>query len=376
VLLVGAGLFARSLFNLEQQPLGFNQDHVLLARVNPRLAGYKPDDVGMLYRRLYDRIAALPGIRSATLARYSPLGGSNSVNTGDVEGYAPKPGESVEFETQIVGPSYPETLGMSLVRGRAIGVQDTAGAAKVAMVNEAFVRHFVGDQNPIGRHFGLDQGGPHEIEIVGVLKDARFQNDREPVRPVVFTPLFQEKSQFALDAEVELRTSGDPGAAAGELRQAIASVDSNLPVNDTKTLRDQVSANFNSQRLAARLVGSFGALALLLACVGLYGVVTQGVERRTNEIGVRMALGAGRRDVLWMVLSEILVLLAIGLGIGIPAAFGATRLVASQLYGLSTAAPMSFGLAIVILSAVALVTGFLPAQRAAAVDPMVALRHE
>jgi predicted permease len=374
VLLVGASLFSRSLFNLEQQPLGFDQEHVLLARLNPRLAGYQPDDVSVLYRRLYDRIAALPGIRAATVARYSPLGGFNSVNSGVVEGYVPKPGESVEFETQIVGPSYPETLGMSLVRGRAIGLQDTPAAAKVAMVNEAFVRRFVGDQNPIGRHIGIRR--VREIEIVGVLKDARFQSDRQPIRPVVFTALFQEASQFALDAEVELRTGGDPGAAAGELRQAIASVDSNLPVNEPKTLRDQVSANFNGQRLAARLVGAFGALALLLACVGLYGIVAQGVARRTNEIGVRMALGAERRDVVRMIFAEILILLGIGLGIGVPAAFGAARLVASQLYGLSAASPVSFAFAVVVLSAVALITGLVPALRAAHVDPIVALRYE
>jgi predicted permease len=376
VLLVGASLFARSLLNLEQQPLGFDQDHVLLARLNPRLAGYKPNDVAMLHRRLYDRIATMAGIRSATLARYSPLGGSNSVNSASVEGYTPKPDESVQLETQIVAPSYPETLGMPLVKGRAIGLQDTSASGKVAMVNEAFVRHFFGDQNPIGRHVGFGTAAERPIEIVGVLRDARFHDDRQEVKPIVFTALLQEATQFALDVEVEVRTIGDPFGVAAALRQTIAQVDPNLPVNDPKTLRDQVSANFDSQRLAARLVGAFGVLALLLAAVGLYGVVTQGVARRTNEIGVRMALGAERRDVVGMVLGEIVVLLGIGLVIGIPVALAAMRLVASQLYGLSTAAPLAFALAIVILSIVALGTGLFPARRAASVDPMVALRYE
>ena len=376
VLLVGANLFTRSLLNLEHQPFGFDDDHVLLARISPRLAGYTQDNVAMLHRRLYDRISTLPGIRSATIARYSPLGGSRSINSGVVEGYQPKPGASVEFETQIVGPSYPETLGMPLLRGRAIGLQDGAGAQNVAMVNDAFVRQFMPDENPIGRHFGFGDSGAGDIEIVGVLKDARFQDDREAVKPVVFTALLQNASQFALETEIELRTNGEPTGAAAELRRAVAEIDPNLPMNDPKTLHSQVSANFDSQRLGARLVSTFGLLALVLACVGLYGVITQGVERRTNEIGIRMALGAQRREVMWMILRDVLVLLAIGVAVGVPMALGAVRFIASQLYGVSAAAPSSVALAAAVLGVVAVVTGMLPARRASRVDPIVALRAE
>ena len=376
VLVVGAGLFARSLVELERRPLGFAPDHVLLARINPRLAGYTPANAGALHRKLYDRLNALPGVR-ATIARYSPQSGSRSSNSATVAGYTPQPGESVEFEGIQVAPSYPDALGMRLVDGRAIGVQDGPGAPKVAMVNETFARHFFPGQPAPGHRFGF--GGPSDaanIEIVGVLQDARFHDAKDEIEPMVFLPLFQEVSQFALTAEIAARTTGDATAIGNELRRAVAEVDPNLPVDEVKTLDAQIATTLNSQRLAARLVTLFGALALLLAAVGLYGVVTQSVVRRTGEIGVRMALGAQRRDVLWMILRDALQLVAMGFAIGIPAAIGATRLVASQVYGLSAAAPASFALAVAILALVAAATGWLPARRATRVDPVLALRHD
>jgi predicted permease len=379
VLLVGANLFARSLVNLETQAFGFDRDHVLLARIYPRLAGYTPEAVGVLYRKLFDRVSALPGVRSATVARYSPMGGSRSANSGVVEGYTPNPGESVQLETIQVGPAYPETLGLTLLQGRAIGIQDTATTPKVGMVTTAFVRKYFPNQNPIGRRFGVSgsrRPDPADLEIVGVLDDARFQNSADAVLPVVFTALLQDQSQFALDAEVEIRTSADPATAAAALRKAIADVDPNLPVNDPKPLRDQVASNFDSQRLAARLVGFFGGLALLLACVGLYGVLTQTVVNRTNEIGVRMALGAQRRDVMRMMLGDVVRMLALGFVAGVPAAAAATRLVSSQIFGMRAAAPASFALAIVVLGIVALATGFVPVRRATRLDPLIALRDE
>jgi predicted permease len=376
VLVVGANLFARSLLALQRQPLGFEQEHVLLARINPRLAGYTPSNVAALYRKLYDRLNALPGVQ-ATIARYSPLSGSNSSNSGNVAGYTPKPGEDVEFETIQVAPSYPDVLGMRLVDGRAIGLQDGPGTPKVAMVNETFARRFFAGQSAVGHRFGF--GGPADaadVEIVGVLQDARFHDVRDAiVGPMVFLPLLQEVSQFALAAEVAARTSADAGIA-NELRRAIAEIDPNLPVDEAKTLDAQIATTLNSQRLAARLVMLFGALALLLAAVGLYGVITQSVVRRTGEIGVRMALGAQRRDVLWMILRDVLQLVAMGFAIGIPVAIGATRLVSGLVFGLSAAVPASFALAIAILGLVAAATGLLPARRATNVDPVIALRHE
>jgi predicted permease len=377
VLLVGASLFGRSLLNLEGQPLGFEQEHVLLAGVNPRLAGYNPSTVESLYRALYARVSTLPGVRSATLARYSPLSGGNSVNAGLVEGYVPRPGEAVSLETVLVGPSYPETLGMALTRGRSITLRDEAGAPRVAMVNEAFVRHFFPDRNPLGRHLSTSGSrGAIDIEIVGVLKDVQFQSVREEIRPVVFTALLQDTSQFALDCEIEVRAVGDPGAIANQVRQAIADVDRNLPVGDTRTLRQQVTATFGSQRLAARFVTGFSGLALVLACVGLYGVVAQTVSRRTNEIGLRIALGARASDVFRMILLDTLRFVALGLVLGTVVALGASRLVASQLYGITAGDPLSFATAVGAMSAIAAVAALLPARRATKVDPLTALRCE
>jgi predicted permease len=375
VLLTGASLFARSLINLERQPLGFDEDHVLIARINPRLAGYTAANVTAMYRTIYDRIRTLPGVRSATLARYSPLGGGNSVHAATVEGYVPRPGESVSLEVILVGPSYPETLGMPLRQGRSIGIQDGPGTPKVGMVNESFVGHFFAGQNPIGRHFGVSGSpGPADIEIVGVLKDAQFQDSKEPVHPVVFVAMLQDASQFALDCEIEVRTAGDPAAASNELRSAIAEVDRDLPVSDSITLREQVASTFRSQRLAAQFVSAFSGLALLLACVGLYGMAAQAVARRTGEIGLRLALGAQRGDVLRMILREAMVVVLVGLVVGVAAAFGAGRVVASQLYGLGPGDPLSLAFAGCVMSLVAAIASLVPAQRATRIDPLVALR--
>jgi ABC-type lipoprotein release transport system permease subunit len=245
------------------------------------------------------------------------------------------------------------------------------------MVNETFARKFFGNQSAVGHRFG--QGGPKDAgyyEIVGVLKDPRFHEPTDEIVPMVFPALMQDASQFALSAEVEVRTAGDPGAATSIVRQAIGQADSSVPISDAKTLRDQISAEFDQQRLAARLVSFFGGLALLLACVGLYGVVAQGVSRRTNEIGVRMALGAQRGDILQMVLRETLILLVAGVAIGIPASLGAGKLVATQLYSLNARDPFALLLGILILGAVSVIAGYLPARRASRVDPIIALRYE
>ena len=388
VLLVGAGLFARSLLNLQQQRLGFDREHLVLARLNPRLAGYKPADVRVLYRKLYERLNALPGVHAATLASYSPFGGSMSREGATIEGYTPKPNENVDVENIYVGPSYPDATGIALVAGRAIGLQDDAGAPLVAMVNETFARRYFAGTSAIGRRFSFgDAGNVHSYDIVGVMKDARFHDAKEPVEPIAFVSLLQDATQFALSAEIAVRTDTTRATtgsrvspfsvvSATALKQAIADVDRALPVNDPRLLADQVAQTFETERLAARLVSVFGALALVLASVGLYGVVSQTVARRTSEIGVRMALGAERRDVLWLILRDTLSLVGIGLVVGVPAALGAERAVRSQLFGLGAADPASFATAVVVLTAVAAFAGLVPARRASQVDPMVALRYE
>jgi predicted permease len=377
VLLVGASLLARSLFNLQTQPYGFDQDHLLLARYNPRLAGYKPSTVPTLHQRMYERLAALADVRSATLSTYSPFSGSRLGNTGHVSGYTPKPDENVEFEMVFVGPQFPETLGIPLRAGRGVESRDGAGAPRVAMVNEAFVRQYLADQPPLGRRFGFDDGKPElDYEIVGVLADAQFHDPKRPIAPMTFLPLLQETTQFALQAEAIVRTKGDPSGSANEVRRTVHEVDGNLTLNDPRPLRDQVSDSFGSSRLAARFVGFFGAMALVLASIGLFGVVSQSVARRTTEIGVRLALGAQRADVLWMVFRDTIVLVAIGIIVGVPVSLAASRLIASQLFGLGPIDMLSLALSVFALVVVAAIAGAVPAQRASRVDPMFALRAE
>jgi len=377
VLLVGANLFARSLFNLEKQPLGFDQDHVLLVGIDTRMANYKPENVAQLYRQLSARLSALPGVKAVTMAHYSPMSGSSSTNNFSIQGLEEKPGENMSVENVLVGPSYVETMGMSLLQGREIGVQDGLGAPKVAMVNEAFARAYFPGQSPLGHHF--DIGKPKdtgEYEIVGVLRDAQFHDVKDKIMPMVFPAIMQDTTQTALSSGIILRTVGDPKSMAATVRKGVADVDPNLPVTRSRVLSSQIASTFDVERVAAELVSFFGGLALLLACVGLYGVVAQGVSRRTNEIGVRMALGAGAADILWMVLRNTAALLGLGLTIGIPTALAAAHVLKSQLFGVGAADALSFATAVSILASVAILAGLLPARRASHVDPMVALRYE
>jgi predicted permease len=375
VLVVGASLLARSLQALERQDIGFHADDVLVSRIYPRMVGYEPERVGELYRRLQERLAALPGVRSVTIARYSPFSGTSSRNSGSVEEYTPRSGEDVTLETIQVGASYPETLGIPLVLGRAIGPLDATGGARVGMVNQAFVRRYLPDGNPLGRRFSIGGEVP-DTEIVGVVGDVQFHNVRDEVEPMVFVPWLAAYGQFVLDAEVAVRTTTHGGATPEDIRRAIRDVDGSLPLEGPRPLYNQIANSFQIERLFARFVGAFSALALVLACVGLCGLVTQGVSRRTQEIGLRMALGAQRRQILWMILRRALRLVAVGLLIGVPAAFGASQLLASVLFGVTPADPASFVLGVTALGSVGTMAVLIPACRAARVDPLVALRSE
>jgi predicted permease len=374
VLALGATLFARSLFNLEREPLGFDQESVLVARINPRLAGYTPATVPSLYRRLYDRVATLPGIEAATFARYSPFSGSRSIIGATVDGYAPAPGEHVGLETVPVGPNYPTTIGMPLVAGRAIAVTDDAGAPLVAMVNDAFVRHFFPASSPLGHSFHVD--AQKHYEIVGVVRDALFHSARDQATPVVFTSMLQETSQRALDCEIAIRARGDAAPVARLIRQVVSQIDSRVVVRSAMTLREQVLSTLGPERTAAGFVSAFAALALLVAAVGLYGVVSHRVAQRTKELGVRLALGAPSGAVVWLVAREALAWVAMGIACGGAGAVLLGRLVADQLFGVTAADPGSFLVAVAILGSVALLASLVPAVRALRVDPIAALRME
>ena len=377
VLLVGAGLFARSLIKLQQEDLGFNRDDVLLASVDARLAGYKADDLPGLYRQLYDRLSALPNVRSATIASYSPMGGTTTSSTVTVRGYTPGAAENMNVEDILVGPTFAETLGVPLLLGRELGLQDTPTSAKVAVVNQAFASAFYPNQNPIGRRLTFEEDSDKDdFEIVGVIGDAKYSNAREKPGRSVYRPILQVRDQSAFANVFELRTAGEPLALSGEVRNAITQVDSKLPVLNFTTLRTRTDESLSQERLMAQLVSFFGLLGLLLSCVGLYGLMAHAVVRRTNEIGIRMALGAERGDIIWMVLKESIVLVAIGLVVGLPASWAAGRLISNQLFGLTPGDPLTLAVAVLLLAMVAALAGYLPARRASRVNPLIALRYE
>ncbi|HXF38644.1 MAG TPA: ABC transporter permease [Blastocatellia bacterium] len=376
VLLVGAGLFARSLLKLAHENLGFNRDNVLLVDVDPRLAGYKPAELIPRYRQLLERVGSLPGVQAATLATYSPISGTRRSSDVTVQGYIPQSeAEDLIVSDMMVGPSYCETLGLPVLLGREIGPQDTESSPKVAVVNQAFAEYFFHGENPIGRRFGFgdEPKDSAEVEIVGVIGDAKYEDAREKPLRTVYRPILQVKDY---SANLEIRTQGDPLSMTSTVRSAIAQLDDKLPIVGVNSLEKQFADSLQQERLIAQLVSFFGLLALILACIGLYGVMANTVMRRTNEIGIRMALGAERARILWMVLRETLVLVFIGIAIGIPGAIVAARLVSTQLYGLTAADPLTLFAAAVVLIAVAALAGYLPARRASRVDPIVALRYE
>ena len=379
LLLVCAGLLVRTLQNLAKQDFGFNPEHVLEVGIDPRIAGYKQDQLIPLYQSLLDRLNALPGVRVASLSLYSPMSGDGWGGQISVQGYFPPRNEQADCQWVWVGPRYVETEGMTLLLGRDLGPGDTKGAPQVAVVNESFAQRYLAGQNPIGHRFSM--GVPaktYETEIVGVVKNFKFNDPREDYGPIAFLPLAQVEGPASYAANVEIRTTADPTSIASSVRRAIQDLDKNLPVTGINTLGEQVYERLHKENLIARLSSFFGILALLLACIGLYGLLAYRVARRTNEIGIRMALGAGQRQVLWMVLRESLALVGVGVALGLAMAFAATRFISSQfeLYGVKPADPATMAAATIALAAVAVFAGYIPARRATKVDPMVALRYE
>ena len=376
VLLAAAGFFAQSLINLKEQNLGVKTDHVIQFAVAPELNRYTPEQTVALADRLRENIAALPGVRSVSASEMSLLSNSDSYANITAEDYTVSEDTNTDVQQNWIGPNFFATLGIPLLSGREFDNRDTSTAPKVAIVSEKMAQTYFRGQNPIGRHFAFGSGNDvhPDIEIVGVAKDSKNTDLRQEIRPLVYIPYTQDK-HFG-NVTFYVRTNLGPTALGSTLRKTVQSADANLPVFDMKTLDQQVDEIAFSERLLTFFSLCLGLLAALLAAIGLYGVMAYMVAQRTREIGIRMALGASQKNVAWLVLREIVRISIAGLGIGLLAAFGIGKLIESQLFGVKASNPLVFLTSAVLLSAVALLAGWLPARKAASVDPMVALRYE
>jgi len=377
VLLAGAGLLVRTLRNLENQDFGFDRHNVLLVEFNAKFAGYKPAQLNGLYETMRARIDALPGVRSASVSGGPPISDASWDSPIFIEGQTAQPNQDLSTLLNRVGPRYFETMEIPLVRGRTFGADDTATSRKVVVVSQALADHIFPQGDAIGHRFKVaDPSVIGEWEIVGIVRDAKYNGPREEQHRMAYLPVMQLTEDDNYAYWLQVQTAQDPALVAGEVRSALAAIDSNLPILEVKTISEQVDERMDNERFISQLSSFFSLLALLLACIGLYGVMNYDVARRTNEIGVRMALGAQTNGVLWLVLKESMILLAIGIAIGIPAALAASRLLQSQLFGLSAHDPMTFTIAIFSVAVVVLLAAYFPALRATKVDPMVALRYE
>jgi predicted permease len=377
VLLVGAGLFLRTLRNLENQNFGFNRSNLLLVNIDPKLAGYKPDQLSSFYRQTLDRIGALPGVQSAALSGVPPMSRGSWMGPIMVKGQVTKPDDDTLTTLNSVSPNYFKTIETPLLQGRTVEPRDTMETQHVVVVNETLASHLFPKGGAVGQSVTFGQDSlKGDWEIIGVVKDTRYGGPRETPRRIVYLPLAQLTEDNAYASWIQVRTDGDPARAASSVRAALAEIDSNLPVTAVRTIQEHVELFTNRESLISQISIFFALLALLLVCIGLYGVMTYAVVRRTNEIGIRMALGAQQDGVLWMILRESLAVLAIGVAIGIPATLATMRLIQAGLFGLSSSDPLTLVVAVAMVAAVTLFAAYLPARRATKVDPMVALRYE
>ncbi len=376
VLMIGAGLFVRTLQNMQNKSLGFNQNNLLLFGLDPTRKGYHAERLVNLFTQLHQQIKALPGVKAATLYEFAPLTGWSSNTSATIEGSSRKISDPIA-RFGSVGPDFFATMQIPIVLGRDISDSDTMNSPKVAVVNETFVHHFFGDENPIGRSFHIGGVGedPLRFEIVGVIKDVELTDVHDPPRPKAFFSYTQAPDRLNT-MYFEVRAAGDPRGLVSEVRDVVRQADPDLPLMNLRTQVEQTGEALVQERLFARLSSFFGLVALMLACIGLYGTMAYSVTRKTHEIGIRMALGAKPGDVLGMVIGQGLRLAAVGVAIGIVAGAGLTRWIASMMYGVSATDPVTFAAVSALLILVASLACYIPARRAMRVDPLIALRYE
>lgn len=376
LLLVCAGLFVRTLENLRSVHVGFATDHLITFGVDPRMAGYEATAVVPLNQRLVERLAALPGVESAGATSDPELSDNGSSGNISIEGYTPHDGEDMQTEKAMVTPAYFATLKVPMLAGRSFTSQDDLNSPKVVIVNEELADRFFGSpQKALGHMLAMGRGKvQYNLQIVGVVRNYLHRNVRGKLKMAMYGPVAQQTVIPELFYYV--RTWSEPKAAMGMVRQAVAGVDSKLVLDHLTTMAGEIDENINTERMIAMLAVSFGVLAMLLAALGLYGVLAYATAQRTREIGVRMALGSDRRGVVALVLRDVLKLAGISVVVTVPVALLATRLLKAQLFGVSNMDPVVFALVVVLMLFVAVVSAALPARRAARVEPMAALRNE
>jgi len=388
LLLIGAGLFLRTLINLQRVEPGFNARNLLLFGVEPGLIGYKDEKLTQLYQQMTERLEAVPGVQAVTFSRTALLSQSTSSRsvflrdalsaTPDAEGRIKPSGDGYIHQ---VRENFLEAMEIPLLAGRTLKPQDDAKSPRVVVVNQTFANKYFPNESAVGKRFTFDPAKPDEIEIIGVAKDAKYARQRDEIPPTVYSSWRQELRGMS-GATFEVRTAGDPNAAVAAVRQAVREVNGNLPLNNIKTQIEQADETLRMERLFAKLLSLFGLLAQQLASIGLYGVMAYSVAQRTREIGIRMALGASRGQVLKMILRQGMTLTLFGVILGLVGAYVMTKYLASQLnlttmlYGVKLNDPMTYGVIAALLTIVALIACYIPARRATKVDPMVALRYE
>ena len=391
VLLCGAALLTQSLRNLHNQHFGFDTTNRYVVHIDPEMAGYKVEQIDTFYRQLHDTLAEIPGVKSVANSLYTPMEGNNWGETVYFEGRpAPPPGSNEQIASWVrASAGYFETIGTKIIAGRGITENDTATTRPIAVVNQTFARKFYKDANPIGQHFGdWDQGHASMYEIVGVTEDTNYWQPASKIRPMFFVAgtqwvklddsrqiMFENVSHMAMGSIV-IETSHNVAGLESQVRRALSQLNPNLTVIDFETFSEQVEQQFNQQLLVARLTSLFGILALILASVGLYGVTAYSVARRTGEIGVRMALGADRTNILRLVLSGAFVQVALGLAFGIVLTILLGRAISTQLFGVKPYDPLILLITMLVLGLAAFFAAVIPARRAAGIEPMQALRTE